>query len=680
MKNLLFVIFIATSLFSKAQITPVGTVDDFEYRLLFIRISFNNTAEVDAYIDIMERAANACYNGVAVSDNQFGYLDSVYSPAIYFGNLQRFLSEARVLNLSVYPQNMIFVGHSLLQNNPNLAEGVPVKDAPFIVENRGGELVLVNDPNDTFPLLNGDFESVDNMNQFSNWFTGNEWNSAIFRDTSVKYSGNASVRFTDPGNYGAGHISIIQPIQVIPYRDYHLSVWVKTNAYTNTGGIGISVYNTNDSKRYLQWNNPPLFSCSETPNIVCARIPLEQTQDWTKYEFTFNTLENSELYINIRSWNGGSGNAWFDEMKVEPTRFNNIIRREDRSVPVVIKHENNSILQEGIHIEKIVDNALGSFTVWHEQPLVKIINGNNILQAGDKVFASYYHSTFIYNGPSGPSLTHPDIFDLTYNQLNLVRNEWLAEDLFEGWFFGHDELRVHNWEEDPPGYTLGTPAENLEYNFNTIYNQAKSIDSNAKIMVWNDMFDPYHNAKKEEELNNPYYLVNDYWDRDDATSGIPSDVIIMNWLGDESLWLESGRFFADNGHQQILSGYYDKKDFGSDYYIDDWWLELQANNIAGIAGVMYTTWTYLEGYDNLEEWAEMMWGGCAGDCEDFENVTTVNEDLEIGAQIQLTSNATIPSDKQVKFVAGKTVKLEAGFKFSSDGTGTFKAMRGNCPE
>jgi len=34
----------------------------------------------------------------------------------------------------------------------------------------------------------------------------------------------------------------------------------------------------------------------------------------------------------------------------------------------------------------------------------------------------------------------------------------------------------------------------------------------------------------------------------------------------------------------------------------------------------------------------------------------------------------------LKFVAGNNVKLEAGFKFSSDGTGTFKAMRGNCPE
>ena len=70
----------------------------------------------------------------------------------------------------------------------------------------------------------------------------------------------------------------------------------------------------------------------------------------------------------------------------------------------------------------------------------------------------------------------------------------------------------------------------------------------ATAYVWNDMFDPFHNAVK-----GPYYLVNGPWTG--SWEGLDKDVVIVNWnygKRDESL-----KFFADRGHRQLIAGYYD---------------------------------------------------------------------------------------------------------------------------
>ena len=60
----------------------------------------------------------------------------------------------------------------------------------------------------------------------------------------------------------------------------------------------------------------------------------------------------------------------------------------------------------------------------------------------------------------------------------------------------------------------------------------------GRAAVWNDMFDPFHNAVK-----GPYYLVNGPWSG--SWEGLSKDVLVMNWnhgKRDQSL-----KFFADRG-------------------------------------------------------------------------------------------------------------------------------------
>ena len=110
--------------------------------------------------------------------------------------------------------------------------------------------------------------------------------------------------------------------------------------------------------------------------------------------------------------------------------------------------------------------------------------------------------------------------------------------------------------------------------------------------VWNDMFDPYHNA-----VEGPYYLVNGPWTG--SWEGLDKDVVIMNWnhgKRDQSL-----KFFADRGHRQVVATYYDDANLGQ---TRDW--IKSARDDKSVIGYMYTTWR--GDYSKVEEFAKVCGG------------------------------------------------------------------------
>jgi hypothetical protein len=104
------------------------------------------------------------------------------------------------------------------------------------------------------------------------------------------------------------------------------------------------------------------------------------------------------------------------------------------------------------------------------------------------------------------------------------------------------------------------------------------------------MFDPYHNARKD------FYLVNG--DLAGSWEGLPKEMSLVNWNHGEAE--RSLPFFAERGHRQVLSGYYD-----SDAKSIAGWLQ-QGKGLAGIDGAMYTTWQ--NDFSGLEAFAEAAWG------------------------------------------------------------------------
>ena len=121
----------------------------------------------------------------------------------------------------------------------------------------------------------------------------------------------------------------------------------------------------------------------------------------------------------------------------------------------------------------------------------------------------------------------------------------------------------------PPGQIL---AENAKKCTAII----EKVDPGKPIIVWSDMFDGTHNASPKLKT---MYLAKGEGPWADSWTGLPKPVGLMNWSGGKP---DSFKFFADLGHQQIVSGV-DAKVIGK-------WLKDVGGN-PGIVGVMYTTWT-----------------------------------------------------------------------------------------
>jgi hypothetical protein len=213
----------------------------------------------------------------------------------------------------------------------------------------------------------------------------------------------------------------------------------------------------------------------------------------------------------------------------------------------------------------------GEFRSWHEAPTIK-----TRLKDGTRLKISWYHPAIIYDGQVCACAADPKFSEILADQAKRVKAAFNAG----GYMMSHDEFRVFGWDETCHK-TGKTPGENLAANAKLCRDLLKP----ATAYVWNDMFDPHHNA-----VPGPYYLVNGPWTN--SWEGLEKDVVIVNWnygKRDESL-----KFFADRGHKQLIAGYYDGGQSTSK------WLE-SAGKVQGVVGIMYTTWK--QDYSKIESFA-----------------------------------------------------------------------------
>ena len=160
------------------------------------------------------RAAKAGYTHVLLSDSKFAKLADM--DARYFRNIERVKKRAAELRLEIVPA-LFPVGYSndLLWHDPNLIEALPVRDALFVVQN--GVATMRPDPPIT--LKGGDFSDL------------KQWG---WKDDTVR-SDNGAALILDPKGQNA---RIVQKLRLTPFRQYHLSVRVKTQDFRGTPEVG----------------------------------------------------------------------------------------------------------------------------------------------------------------------------------------------------------------------------------------------------------------------------------------------------------------------------------------------------------------------------------------------------------------------------------------------------------
>ena len=520
--------------------------------------------QVPANVDIlkarMDTAAAAGYTGVVLSDFKMSLVDW---PSWYLSGLNQVKAYAAQKGLKITVASFPFgYSEAILHYDKNLAEGIQVKDAAFHVATDGKSLLF--DPR-TPTTTNLGFDAGSGTTNITGWSLDP---SRALRDTTVKRTGTASLKIAAyPGGGSTAHRAYgIETLTVLPYEQLHVSFYVKTQNFS--GDLHVKLY---DSTKGLQRD----FTWDDLPNQAA-------TQDWTKYDLVFNTNNSTSIQLRLGSWYDTSGTAWFDDVAVEEVPLHNLVKTPTGS-PLTIRRANGTLLTEGTDVNTITDpNGFvnGAFSAYHLPPTVTINPATSGLRAGDPVKIDYVAVPGpIGNYETGASLIEPNMWNYVDRIHADIRANFPAG---TGLMMGYDEMRQMN--TSPGEKALGlTAGQLLAQNASQLIaklHASGSGDPSAPLFTWSDMFDPNHNA-----VNNYYYVdgtIGASGTIPGSWAGLTRDVTIMNWMRTKA----SLQFFANLGNPQIISGYYDGGN-GTTAATNEL---ATAGTIAGIRGLMYTTW------------------------------------------------------------------------------------------
>ena len=504
---------------------------------LYLSTNLQRPENVACADSLFARAEAAGYTHVLLADTKFASVD--LRPPEYLENCRKIKAAAERSGLTLVPA-LFGLGYSNahLHRNPNLAEGLPVKDALFVV--RGGEARLIADPAVTLPGCG--------TQERERW---------KFVDTTL-VSDQAAFRATVP----TGNARFHAKVRVAKFRCYTISVRIRTEAFNGEPACKVLT----PSGASLSYTN----------------LSVERSQDWTTHRITFNSLDHDEISVYFGTWGPAQGTVAWREPKIEEEGLVNVLRRD--GCPLIVKTEEGRTLREGVDFEAVVDRRMaerpnpGDFEVWHEAPAIR-----TALPDGTRLRVSFYHPHVVHKGQVCMCPSEPETNELLAKQAQNLHALWGAT----GYMMQHDEWRVLNWDEACLKRKL-TPGVLVADNVKFCREVLKKNAPEARVHVWSDMFDPYHNAI------DGYYLVNG--NLRGSWEGLDPSVVIINWnfeKADQSL-----PFFAARGHRQILAGFYDR----NPSTITSWLAS--ARKVPGVIGVMYTTWE--NDYSQLEEFSRLV--------------------------------------------------------------------------
>ncbi len=350
-------------------------------RWVYWPLNLREEKNVGKLLGVMKRAAKAGYTTILLEDPNFGKLPLM--DAAYFATLERIKAAAREARLDLVPA-LFQIGHSenLLAQDPNLAEGLPVKDALFVIN--GGVARIEADPAVSFrPRWDHKDDTV-----------ADDW---TIRDPRGRLA------------------RVWQKVRVRPFRQYRVSVRIRTRDFKGLPKVVVF-----GGGRMLNYD---------------PRGP-KPTQDWTEQSAVFNSLESSEVRVAFGAWDGETGETQFADPRIEEIGLVNVLRRE--GAPLEVRTDDGRALVEGRDFEPVADPRLGGFTEWHEPPAIR-----TKLPDGTRLRVSYYHPlTFPDGGQMMICPSEPKTVELLRDQARRLHSIFRAK----AYFMSHDEMRVCNWD------------------------------------------------------------------------------------------------------------------------------------------------------------------------------------------------------------------------------------------
>lgn len=515
---------------------------DYAYRWVYVSRSLRRDSDVVDIKSIVKTASEHGLNGMILAAG-LDRLDR--QPQDYFSRLEQVKRICKESNIEIIP--IIFsvgYGGSILSQDRNLAAGIPVKDALFVVENSQANLL----PDPAVEIVNAGFEEYDG-NRFTGYRFHDRPGEVSFRDKSIFKSGKASLRFENFGKYEHGHARVMQELKVHPRRCYRLSCQVKTEQLEPYGSFRISVLST-EGRNLAPWD---------------PAVP--STTDWRKVVMGFNSLDCDRVRVYVGVWGGKSGRFWVDDLQVEEVGLLNVLRRP--GTPVTLRSEKTGVIyEEGKDFAEITDPRL-NFRFDHDPPAIKILSTGRI-KNGEHLRVSYYHGIAINRGQVSACMSEPEVYEIWKNQARLI-HEHLAPAKY---LLSMDEIRAGGGCRACKKRKM-TMAQILGDCVTKQVAIIREVNPKAEILIWSDMLDPNHNA------HDNYYLVEG--DFTNSWNYVPKDLVIVCWYYNKRV--ESLKFFSSLGFKTLAGAYYD----GDTLENPRGWLEV-LEYTPNACGIMYTTW------------------------------------------------------------------------------------------
>ena len=333
---------------------------------------------------VWRRAAAAGYTRVMLVDVHFARPAAM--DGHYRANAARVRGLAKQLGLAIVP-GVFQVGRSnvMLGCDPNLAEGVPVRRARFVV--RAGEARLVADP----PVSLGGRP---------------EWT-----DPDVRVDGATAV-----SSDNSGRARFRLRVRVAPFRCYHVSVKVRSRGFSGEARVTAL-----SGRQVLDFIRP---------------LDIQPTQDWRTYDVVFNSLDHRELEIYMGLWHAARGRLEWTDWRIEEVGLLNVLRRP--GAPCVVEGRVEGRDYEFIHdpdLERV--RGSGDYSEWHEPPRIR-----TRLPDGTELRVSWYHPEFFFGGKTTCCPSDPGTFALLREEATRLRELWGAS----GHLLMLNELRCLGWD------------------------------------------------------------------------------------------------------------------------------------------------------------------------------------------------------------------------------------------
>lgn len=513
--------------------------------------SDNDVNEIKKVIDT---AAKSGFNAVMMSAG----MDTLckHSPD-YLRRIKEILQYCEANKMEFIPALFsVGYGGGVLSHDHNLAEGLPVNDALYVVSNKIASFA----PEQGDVLKNGGFEEYGG-NVFAGYRFHDQPGEISFVDTRIYHSGKASIRLENFRANQYGHGRVMQEIKVIPHRCYLVSVWVKTENLQPADAFNITVLGGNRS-------------------LAPRRFNLPSTTDWRKITMVFNSMDHDKVRVYAGLWGGRSGKVWIDDWSVKEIGALNVLKRP--GTPVTVKSADlKTTYVEGVDYEPLADKEF-SFQRWDREPLKFRLTQNSRIKDGERLRISWYHPMVIHDSQVTVCMGEPALYEIYDHEARLLSEIVKPKRVM----LNMDEIRMGGTCKACEGKNIAQLlGECVTRQCQTI----RKYIPNAKIYIWSDMFDPNHNAHSD------YYLV-----KGDFTGShkyIPKDIIIAVWGGaprEKSL-----KFFENEGFETLIACYYDAKDLEE----VKGWIKF-AKDTKNVRGFMYTPWR--KSYSLLPEFGKLI--------------------------------------------------------------------------